>query len=299
MTFVEMAYRWISPSASNVVLPVETRQVTIIRAPSFARFSLINSLTELAHYRDLLYTLTVHRIRVRYKQSVLGMSWAVVQPVSMMIVFTVVFSLIARVPSGDVPYAIFAYVGLLPWNFFSGSVTNSTGSLVSHAQLITKVYFPREILPITYVLAAVFDSLIASSVLAALMFYYRVPLTINALYTIPIVVVLALFSLSMGLLLSATQVRFRDIGMAVPLLLQLWMFATPILYPLSAVPAQLRDIYALNPLVSIIESFRQALLSETAPDLWSLAKSALISMMLLIASYSYFKRVEATMADKI
>jgi lipopolysaccharide transport system permease protein len=136
-------------------------------------------------------------------------------------------------------------------------------------------------------------------VLAALMFYYRVPLTINALYTIPIVVVLALFSLSMGLLLSATQVRFRDIGMAVPLLLQLWMFATPILYPLSAVPAQLRDIYALNPLVSIIESFRQALLSETAPELWSLAKSALISMMLLIASYSYFKRVEATMADKI
>lgn len=288
-----------SPSAANVVLPIDGRQMTIIRSPSFSRFSLMKSLAELIQYRDLLHTLTVHRIKVRYKQSILGMSWALVQPISMMIVFTVVFSVIAKLPSGDVPYAIFAYVGLLPWNSFSGSVTNSTGGLVSHSQLITKVYFPREILPITYVLAALFDSAIASTGLAALMVYYQVPLTAKALYTIPIMALLTLFSLSMALFLSATQVRFRDIGMAMPLLLQLWMFATPILYPLSMVPERLRDIYTLNPLVSIIESFRQAILYATTPDLALLARSALISITLLIASYVYFKKVEATMADTI
>jgi lipopolysaccharide transport system permease protein len=294
-----MAYRWTSSPVATVVSPAVARRVTIIRPASFAGFSLIKSLIELVHYRDLLYTLTIHRIRVRYKQSILGMSWAILQPVSMMIVFTAVFSLIARVPSGDMPYTIFAYVGLLPWNYFSGSVTNATGSLVSHSQLITKVYFPREILPITYVLAALFDSFIASSVLAVLMAYYRIPLTSTALYILPIVGVLTLFSLSMALLLSATQVRFRDIGMAMPLLLQLWMFATPILYPLSAVPAWLRDVYALNPLVSIVESLRQAILYATRPDLLLLARSAVISMVLLIAAYGYFKRVEATMADTI
>ena len=294
-----MAYRWTSPYIADVVSPVGARRVTIIRAPSRSRFSPIESLIELAHYRDLLYTLTLHRIKVRYKQSILGMFWAILQPVSMMIVFTAVFSLIARVPSGDIPYAIFAYVGLLPWNSFSGSVTNATGSLVSHSQLITKVYFPREILPITYVLAALFDSFIASSVLVALMAYYRIPLTTTALYTLPIIAVLTLFSLSIALLLSATQVRFRDVGMAMPLLLQLWMFATPILYPLSAVPAWLRDLYALNPMVSIVECLRQAILYAARPDLSMLARSTVVSIMLLIASYYYFKRVEATMADTI
>lgn len=280
-------------------MPADARRVTIIRSPSFSRFSFIDSLIELAQYRDLLYTLTVHRIKVRYKQSILGMSWAIVQPVSMMIAFTAVFSLIARFPSGDVPYAIFVYAGLLPWNSFSGSVTNATGGLVNHSHLITKVYFPREILPITYVLAALFDSFIASTVMAALMVYYRVPLTARALYAIPIIALLTLFSLSMSLFLSATQVRFRDIGMSMPLLLQLWMFATPILYPLSAVPVGLRDVYMLNPLVSIIESFRQAILYGTTPDLASLGKSAFISILLLIASYVYFKKIEATMADII
>ena len=294
-----MAYRLSSPPTTNIALPTGERRVQIIRSPSLSRFSLIESLIELAHYRDLLYTLTVHRIKVRYKQSLLGMSWAIVQPVSMMIAFTAVFSFIARFPSGDTPYAIFAYAGLLPWNLFSGSVTNATGALVSHSQLITKVYFPREILPITYVLAALFDAFIASSVMWALMAYYRVPLTWTVLYAIPIFAVLTLFSLSMSLLLSATQVRFRDIGVAMPLLLQLWMFASPILYPLSAVPAGLRDVYMLNPLVPVIESFRQATLYAATPDLAALARSAVISIMLLIASYVYFKKIEATMADLI
>ena len=293
-----MADNWTS-SFVPLVLPVDGRRVTIIRSPSLSRFSLMKSLTELAQYRDLLYTLTVHRIRVRYKQSILGIAWAVVQPVSMMIAATLVFSLIARVPSGDAPYAIFAYVGLLPWNCFSVSVANATGGLVSHSQLITKVYFPREVLPITYVLAALFDFVIASTVLVPLMIYYSVPLTAKVMYAVPIMAVLTLFSSSMALLLSATQVRFRDIGVAMPLLLQLWMFATPILYSLNLVPERLRDLYMLNPLVSVVESFRQAILYATTPDLWMLARSALISILLLLASYVYFKRVEATMADNI
>jgi len=236
---------------------------------------------------------------VRYKQSILGIAWAILQPLSMMIVFTLVFSLIARVPSGDVPYALFAYVALLPWNCFSGAVSNATGSLVSHSQLITKVYFPREILPITYVFAALFDFLIATSVLAALIVYYRVPLTPKALYAIPLMAIISVLALSFSLLLSATQVRFRDIGMAMPLLLQLWMFATPILYPLSAVPERFRFFYMLNPLVSLTEAFRQAVLYAATPDFGSMAWTTLIAFALLTVSYVYFKRVEETMADTI
>jgi len=294
-----MGYTWTSPAPETVMSPAGERRVTVIRPPALFRYSLIRNLIELIHYRDLLLTMTVHRIKVRYKQSLLGVSWAILQPVSMMLVFTAVFSLIARMPGSEVPYAIFAYAALLPWNAFSGSVSGATAGLVGHSQLITKVYFPREILPITYVLAALFDSLVASSVLAGLMAYYSVALSMKALWAIPIFAVLICFSLSMSLFLSATQVRFRDIGIAMPLLLQLWMFATPVLYPLSAVPLRFRDVYTLNPLVSIVESFRQAILYARTPDLILLARSAIISITFLIVSYLYFKRIEATMADTI
>jgi lipopolysaccharide transport system permease protein len=293
-----MAYDWTS-NLAPVVLPVDTRRVTIIRSPSLSRMSLIRSLIELFHYRDLLYTLTAHRVKVRYKQSLLGISWAIIQPVSMMLIFTAVFSLMARMPSDGAPYAIFAYVALLPWNAFSTSVANATGGLVSHSQLVTKVYFPREILPITYVLAALVDFLIASIVLAGLMVYYHVPLTLKVFYVIPIIAVLTLFSLSIALLFSATQVRFRDIGMAMPLLLQLWMFVTPIVYPLRAVPGWLRPVYLFNPLVGVIENFRQVVLNGNTPDFALVCTSALISGLLFLVSYSYFKRVESTMADFI
>lgn len=271
----------------------------IIRPPSSSRFELIGNLTELARYKDLLYTLTVHRVKVRYKQSLLGMSWAIIQPLSMMIIFTAVFSLIARVPSDGQPYALFAYAALLPWNYFSTAIANSTGGIVSHSHLVTKVYFPREILPLTYVLAALFDFLIASTVLGALMFYYGVSLTLNAFYALPIILVLTLFAAAIALFFSATQVRFRDVSVGVPLLLQLWMFATPIIYPLSAVPERLLPVYMLNPLVGVIDNFRRVMLHGAPPDLNSLGASALISIALLIASYLYFKRVEATMADVI
>jgi lipopolysaccharide transport system permease protein len=288
-----------NPLGQPALRPDTPRRLTVIRPASWARFGLINDLKKLVQYRDLIYTLSVHRIKVRYKQSVLGISWAILQPFTMMLIFTVIFSMVAKMPSDGAPYAVFAYAALLPWTFFSTALANATNGLVSHTQLVTKVYFPREILPITYVIAALFDFLIASTVLAGLMVYFHVTPTMKVLYTIPIILVLTSFVTAMALLFSATQVRFRDMGVAIPLLLQLWMFATPIIYPLSAVPARLRPFYLLNPMVGVVENFRQVLLYGVAPDAYSLGLSALLSIFLLLASYVYFKRMEATMADII
>jgi len=287
-------------SAINNELPVSrgtARPNYEIRPPSIFGFNLLANLSKLLQYKDLVWTLSLHRIKVRYKQSVLGILWAFLQPISMMLVFTFIFSLIARMPSDGIPYAIFAFTALLPWNYFSTSVSNGTSSLVKDSQFVTKVYFPREILPITYIVAALFDFAIALVLLACLMIYYQVALTVNVLYAIPILLVLTFFALAISLIFSATQVRFRDIGMAVPLLLQLWLFATPVIYPLSAVPARWRSFYALNPMVGIIESFRQVVLKGEPPDMRSLMFSAVVSVILLFVSYLYFKRVEATMAD--
>ncbi len=269
-------------SAINNELPVSresARPNYEIRPPSILGFNLLANLSKLLQYKDLVWTLSLHRIKVRYKQSVLGILWAFLQPISMMLVFTFIFSLIARMPSEGIPYAIFAFTALLPWNYFSTSVSNGTSSLVKDAQFVTKVYFPREILPITYIVAALFDFAIALILLACLMIYYQIALTANLLYAVPILLVLTCFALAISLIFSATQVRFRDIGMAVPLLLQLWLFATPVIYPLSAVPPRWRWFYGLNPMVGIIESFRQVVLKGEPPDMRSLMFSAVVSVI--------------------
>ncbi|MBA3440425.1 MAG: ABC transporter permease [Pyrinomonadaceae bacterium] len=293
---VDSSFNQISDAAARRTHP---RRVKVIRAPSFSVFDLLRGLVGLLQYKDLLYTLSVHRVKVRYKQSVLGFAWAILQPLSLMLIYTVIFSLIARMPSDGTPYAVFAYTALLPWTYFSTALTNATSGLVSHSNLITKVYFPREILPLTYVIAALFDLVVASSVLIGLLLYYRVPLTLNALYAVPVILVLTLFVTAMALFFSAMQVRFRDVGVAMPLLLQLWMFASPVVYPLSAVPARLQNLYMLNPMAGIIENFRRAVLQGIAPDFYSLGVSALISVILLFVAYIYFKHVEATIADII
>jgi lipopolysaccharide transport system permease protein len=275
------------------------RRVRVLRAPSFSPLGLLANLLTLWQYRDLLVTLTLHRIKVRYKQSVLGIGWAILQPLSLMLIYTLIFSFIAKVETDGAPYAIFAYAALLPWTYFATGLANATSSLVSHSELVTKVYFPREILPLSYVIAALCDFLIASSVMAGLMFHYRVALTVNALYAVPIILVLTLFITATALIFSATQVRFRDIGVAVPLLLQLWMFATPVVYPLSAVPQRFRPLYVLNPMVGTIENFRRTVLQGVAPDLYTLGLSAAVSIGLLIIAYIYFKHVEATVADLV
>lgn len=281
------------------------RRVTVVRAPSFSPVTLLRGVTHLAQYRDLLLTLTAHRVKVRYKQSVLGIAWAVLQPLTLMLIYTVIFSVIARMPSDGAPYALFAYTALLPWTSFSTALANASGGVVSNSGLVSKVYFPREILPLSYVLAALVDMAIASIVLSGMLIYYSVPLTLNVLYVIPITLVMVLFVSTVSLVLSAAQVRFRDIGVAMPLLLQLWMFATPVIYPLSAVmksgklPAWSKVLYNLNPMVGVIENFRRVVLLETAPDWASLGLAAAISLILLPFAYIYFKYTEATMADVI
>jgi homopolymeric O-antigen transport system permease protein len=276
-----------------------SRPVKIIRPPSLSLTHMGRLLRELLDYRDLIWTLSIHRLRVRYKQSSLGWAWAVLQPLSLMLIYTVIFSVVTRMPSDGVPYALFVYTALLPWTYFSTVVTTSATSLVSHSQLITKVYFPREILPVTYVIAGIVDFLVAAVLLGGMMFYYRVHLTWLALWVIPALIVITAFSATLALILSALQVRMRDIGLAMPLLMQLWMFATPVVYPLSAVPERFRGLYILNPLAGAIETFRRVLLQNRPPDTGSFEVAAIISFVLLPASYMFFKHRESSMADII
>jgi len=278
---------------------LDPRATTTIRAPSFSILALGRAALRLVHYRDLLLTLSVHRLKVRYKQSVLGPSWALLQPTLLMLIYTVIFSRIARIPSEGAPYAVFAYSALLPWTFFATALSSATNSLVSHSSLVTKVYFPREILPLTYVAAALIDFLVASTLLAALMAYYDLPLSRYAWFAIPTVALLTLFAIAVSLLLSAIQVRYRDIGVALPLLMHLWMFATPVVYPLSLVPERWQALYSLNPMVGIVESFRRVILQGVPPHLHSLGMSALVTVTLLPLAFVYFKHVEATVADII
>src|SRR5262245_1139572 len=275
------------------------RPRNVIRATSFSLLALVNALKRLVHSSDLLYTLSVHRLKVRYKQSVLGPLWAILQPLSLMLIYTIIFSRIFRVPSDGTPYALFAFSALLPWTYFATGLSTGTNSLVSHSNLITKVYFPREILPLTYVVAALVDLLIATVVLSTLMVYYDVHLTVRAIYAIPVIGILTAFIVGVSLLLSAIQVRYRDIGVALPLVLQVWMFATPVIYPLSVVPVTWRSLYLLNPMVGIIESFRRVVLLGAQPEFHALATSAAITAILLPGAYVYFKHIEATVADVV
>ena len=274
------------------------RRVVTVRRPESVP-GLWPALRVLAGSWDLFRTLTAHRIRVRYKQSVLGLFWAVLQPVALMLIFTLVFGRIARVPSEGVPYSLFAYSGLLVWSFLATALGNATHALVAHAQLITKVYFPREVLPLSYVAAALFDLCAAGVVLAALLAYHDHPLTWTAMYAVPVLLLLTALVTGAAFLLSAIQVRFRDAGLAVPLILYLWMFSTPIAYPLSAVPDAYRAWFLLNPMTGVVESFRRAVVHGLHPELHMLAVPAAVAAILLPLGYAFFKRIETTMADVI
>lgn len=276
----------------------DQRPVVIRRAAAHA-WRPLGNIRELAEYADLFLTVTEHRIRVRYKQSVLGLAWAILQPVAMMLIFTLVFGRITRVPTDGVSYPLFAFTGLVLWSFVSTSLGNATHALVSHAQLITKVYFPREILPLSYVAAAVFDLLVAMVVLIGLLLWYGQPIGPRLLLTVPIAIVAALLVTALALLVSALQVRFRDVGLAVPMLLYLWMFSTPIAYPLSSIPPRYRMFFELNPLTGLVESFRQVVLTGAISSASQLAVPFAITAVLLPAAYAVFKRAEVTMADVI
>lgn len=265
--------------------------------PSHGWISL--KLRELWDYRELLYFLAWRDIKVRYKQTLLGASWAILQPFFTMIIFSIFFGRLAKIPSDGVPYPIFAYAALVPWTFFAHSLTQASNSLVTSGNMIKKVYFPRLAVPIATVFSGVVDFALAFSVLLGMMVYYGIFPTLNALW-LPAFFLLALAtSLGVGLWLSAMNVRYRDIRHTIPFLTQFWLFATPIAYPSSLLSEPWRTLYGLNPMVGVVEGFRWGLLgTDTAPGP-IIAASSLMALAILISGAFYFRRVEKTFADVV
>ena len=252
---------------------------------------------ELWAYRELLYFLAWRDIKIRYKQTAIGAAWAVFQPVLTMVIFTLVFRNIANVSSDGFPYPIFALAALLPWNLFSGALSRSSVSVVAESNLISKVYVPRLIVPLSATLSGLVDFAIALAVLVVMMAWYGVTPNVHLL-TLPIFLGLALTTaLGVGLWLSAINVRYRDVGYAVPFLVQMWMFASPVAYSANAVSEKWRLLYSLNPLTGVIEGFRWALLGVERPDPRIIVISAVVVTILLVSGIVHFKRMERTFAD--
>lgn len=278
-------------AASN---PAEVGYKVIIK-PSRAWFAL--HLNDLWQYRELLYFLAWRDIKVRYKQTVLGVAWAIIQPFFTMVVFTLFFGKLAKIPSEGVPYPIFSYAGLLPWTFFSQAMNQSSDSLVGNANLITKVYFPRLVIPLSAALAPLVDFCIAFIVLVGMMFYYHIFPT-STLIWLPAFLLLAFAtSLGVGLWLSALNVQYRDVRYTIPFLTQLWLFATPVIYPSSAVHGPWRIVLGLNPMTGVVEGFRWALLGIGEAPGGMIYTSMGIALLLVFTGVIYFKRMEKTFAD--
>ncbi|HEY0431318.1 MAG TPA: ABC transporter permease [Pyrinomonadaceae bacterium] len=280
-----------SPSPETVVLPAQPL-VTI--EPS-GRWGVFN-LRDLWSYRELLYFLIWRDVKVRYKQTALGVAWAIIQPLFTMLIFSLFFGRLANVPSDGVPYPLFAYAGLLPWTFFANAVSNSGNSLVGSANLITKVYFPRMIIPAAAVGAGLVDLGISFVVLVPLMFYYGVTLTWNVLMLPVFVVLTALLALGVGMWLSALNVKYRDVRFALPFLVQLWMFISPVIYPTSFLPQKYRLLFALNPMTGVIEGYRSALFGH-AFNWKALAVATSLTLAVLVYASFSFRRMEKSFAD--
>lgn len=249
------------------------------------------------HYLELVRELTLREIKVRYKQSVLGYAWVILNPLIQMLVMAAVFSHILRFPSIGTPYTLFLYVGLLPWTLFTSSLTSSTAILVQSSALLKKIYFPREIFVVSILLSKVVDFALASSVFLLFLVYYHHSLTWYVLWFIPIFLIQALFTFALSLLLSAFNLFYRDIQYVLSLLLTVWMYLTPVIYPTEVFPASYRLVFQLNPLAVIINAYRQVILSGGAPNLTSLAVALVSSLVLLILSYRIFKKLEGVFAD--
>jgi len=256
------------------------------------------NLRELWQYRELLYFLIWRDIKLRYKQTALGAIWAIIQPLLPMLIFTLFFGRLAHVPSNGITYSLFAYAGLLPWTYFSNAVSNSSSSVVGNANLVTKVYFPRMLIPLSGVFAALLDFFIASTVLIVMMCWHRIPLHASQLWLPVVLVAITLLAAGTGMLFAALNVRFRDIRFALPFFVQFWMFATPVIYPASLVPAKWRWLLALNPMAGMVEGFRAAVFGATL-DWQMLVISSMAATLLLIYSAYFFRRAERTFADVI
>lgn len=275
----------------------EAELQTLIIRPSTGWVPL--NLRALWEYRELSYFLVWRNIKVRYKQTALGATWAILQPFMTMVVFSIFFGRLAGVPSDGVPYPVFAFTALVPWQLFAFALTESANSLVSNQQLITKVYFPRLVIPLSAVLAGLVDFSIAFVVLLAMMLYFGIIPTI-AFLTLPLFLLLALATaLAVGLWLSALNVQYRDVRYTLPFLTQFWMFATPIAYPSSLLPEPWRLVYGLNPMVGVVEGFRWALLGKPNTLGPLIIVTSLVVVLLLFGGLAYFRHMERTFADVV
>jgi len=256
------------------------------------------NLKDLWSYRELLYFLIWRDVKIRYKQTFLGAAWALFQPLLTMVIFTLIFSKVAKIDSGGIPYPIFAYAALLPWTFFSGAITSSGDSLVGSAHLITKVYFPRMIIPIASVGGGLVNLAVSIPLLAGMMYYYHVVPTLQLVLLPFLVLLTTLLAIAVGMWLSAVNVKYRDVKYTLPFLVQVGMYASPIAYPSSVVPAKFKFLYTLNPLTGIIEGYRAALFGHSV-DLISLGIAILLTLLLLAYSSQKFRKMEKTFADII
>lgn len=250
-------------------------------------------------HRELIFSLTFRDIRSRYKQSVLGIAWALLQPLAMTAVFTVVMSLIAKVPTGNIPYPIFAYIAMLPWTFFSGGLTSGTECLVSNFNLITKIYFPREVFPISAVLGKVVDLGLGLLVMIPLFMIYHISLSVWIVMVIPTLLIQIAFLMGITFIFSSANLFYRDIRHVMPLLTQVWMYLTPVVYGLGSVPKKFLPIYMLNPMVTVMDTYRRCAL-QSQPPMWSyLNYSAIVSIVVLVFGYWMFKKLEPKFAETI
>ena len=275
-----------------------TAAPTIIIQPSKSLFDL--DLQSVWQYRELLYFIVWREVKVRYKQTAIGAAWAIFQPLMTMVIFTIVFGNFAKIPSDGLPYSIFTYTALLPWTYFSQAISRSSASLVGNANLLTKVYFPRLIIPLAGVTAPAVDFVLSFVILLGLMLWYGVAPTWGGVFALPFFLLLALITaLAISLWLAPLNVKYRDVGHTLPFLVQFWMYASPVAYPVSLVPQKWRLLYSLNPLVGVIEGFRWALLGKDSPDLTVMAVSTGVILVLLFGGIVYFKRMEKTFADVV
>ena len=256
-------------------------------------------LRDLWEYRELVYFLIWRDIKVRYKQTAIGVAWVILQPLLTMLIFTLIFGILVRVPSEGLPYSVFVYTALVPWSYFSEAVSRGGSSLVANTNLISKVYFPRLVIPISSVVTPVIDFALSFFILLGLIAWFNIKPT-WAIVTLPIFLLLTMVTaLAISLWFSALNVKYRDVSYTIPFLIQVWMFASPIVYPISILPARWRSIYSINPLVGVVEGFRWALLGKESPNFWAMGISAASLILLLAGGAMYFKRMERSFADVI
>jgi len=270
---------------------------TVMIQPRRGLFKL--DLAAVWEFRELLYFLVWRNVKVRYKQTIIGSAWAIIQPLMAMLIFTVIFGHFAKIPSDGLPYSIFAYTALLPWSYFSQAVTGSGASLIGNSNLVRKVYFPRLIIPMAEVAAPLIDFFISFLALLVMMAWFGIAPRWSVL-ALPLFLLLALMTaFAVGLWLSALNVRYRDVGHAVPFLIQIWLYASPVVYPVSLIPEQWQLLYSLNPMTGVIEGFRWTLLGREVPAFGVLAVGAAVVVALLLGGIIFFKRMEQTFADVI